>query len=49
MASGLLNFAMLPMYLLSGSFFSAERFPDWLQPFVQALPLTRRSTTACAP
>ena len=39
-ASGLLNFAMLPMYLLSGSFFSAERFPDWLQPFVQALPLT---------
>ena len=39
-ASGWMNLAMLPMYLLSGSFFSAARFPDWLQPFVQALPLT---------
>jgi ABC-2 type transport system permease protein len=39
-ASGLLNLAMLPMYLLSGSFFSAARFPEWLQPFVQSLPLT---------
>jgi ABC-type multidrug transport system permease subunit len=39
-ASGLLNVAMLPMYLLSGSFFSSSRFPDWMQPLVQALPLT---------
>lgn len=39
-ASGWMNFAMLPMWLLSGSFFSASRFPDWMQPFVQALPLT---------
>ena len=39
-ASGLMNLAMLPMYLLSGSFFSASRFPDWMQPLVQALPLT---------
>jgi ABC transporter DrrB family efflux protein len=38
--SGLMNFAMLPMWLLSGSFFSAGRFPDAMQPFVQALPLT---------
>lgn len=39
-ASGWLNAAMLPMWLLSGSFFSASRFPEWLQPVVQALPLT---------
>lgn len=39
-ASGWINFAMLPMWLLSGSFFSASRFPDWLQPAIQALPLT---------
>jgi ABC transporter DrrB family efflux protein len=38
--SGLMNLVMLPMWLLSGSFFSADRFPDWMQPFVRALPLT---------
>ena len=38
--SGLMNFVMLPMWLLSGTFFSAARFPDFLQPFVRALPLT---------
>jgi ABC-type multidrug transport system permease subunit len=38
--SGLMNFAMVPMWLLSGSFFSADRFPAFMQPFVQALPLT---------
>jgi ABC-2 type transport system permease protein len=38
--SGLLNAIMLPMYLLSGVFFSASNFPDWAQPFIQALPLT---------
>ncbi len=38
--SGLMNLVMMPMWLLSGSFFSAERFPAWMQPFVQALPLT---------
>jgi ABC-type multidrug transport system permease subunit len=38
--SGLMNFVMLPMWLLSGSFFSAERFPAFMQPLVQALPLT---------
>lgn len=38
--SGILNLAMLPMFVLSGIFFSASRYPDALQPFVQALPLT---------
>jgi ABC-type polysaccharide/polyol phosphate export permease len=31
---------MLPMWLMSGIFFSSERFPGFLQPFIQALPLT---------
>jgi ABC-type multidrug transport system permease subunit len=38
--SGLMNFAMLPMWIFSGVFFSAERFPAFLQPFIRALPLT---------
>jgi ABC-type polysaccharide/polyol phosphate export permease len=38
--SGLMNFIMLPMWLLSGIFFSSERFPQILQPFIKALPLT---------
>jgi ABC-2 type transport system permease protein len=38
--SGLMNFIMLPMWLLSGTFFSSERFPQVLQPFIKALPLT---------
>ena len=39
--SGLMNLVMLPMWLMSGCFFSSERFPDFLQPFIQALPLTQ--------
>jgi hypothetical protein len=39
--TGLMNAVMLPMWLLSGTFFSAERFPDAMQPLVQALPLTQ--------
>lgn len=39
-ASGLMNFIMLPMWILSGVFFSAERFPDAIQPFIRILPLT---------
>ncbi len=39
-AAGLVNAVMLPMYVLSGVFFSSSRFPDWMQPFVQILPLT---------
>jgi ABC transporter DrrB family efflux protein len=38
--TGLMNLVMLPMFVLSGVFFSAERFPAVLQPFVRALPLT---------
>ena len=38
--SGLMNFVMLPMWLASGVFFSPSRFPDVVQPVVQALPLT---------
>ena len=38
--SGLMNVVMLPMWILSGVFFSAQRFPDALQPFIKALPLT---------
>jgi ABC-2 type transport system permease protein len=39
-ASGLMNLVMLPMWILSGVFFSASRFPALVQPFVRALPLT---------
>ena len=38
--SGLINFAIVPMWILSGVFFSSSNFPDVIQPFVQALPLT---------
>lgn len=39
-ASGLMNVTMLPMWILSGVFFSASRFPKVFQPFIRALPLT---------
>ena len=38
--SGLMNLVMLPMWILSGIFFSASRFPAVVQPLVRALPLT---------
>jgi ABC-type multidrug transport system permease subunit len=38
--SGLMNLVMLPMWILSGTFFSYARFPEAMQPVVQALPLT---------
>jgi len=38
--SGMMNLAMLPMWILSGTFFSYSRFPDVMLPFVKALPLT---------
>jgi ABC-type multidrug transport system permease subunit len=38
--SGLMNFAMLPMWILSGVFFSSANFPAGMQPFIHALPLT---------
>ena len=39
-ASGLMNLTMLPMWILSGVFFSSQRFPDVVQPIISALPLT---------
>ncbi|MCL4809867.1 MAG: ABC transporter permease [Thermoanaerobaculia bacterium] len=38
--SGLMNLVMLPMWLLSGTFFSWERFPEAVHPLIRALPLT---------
>ena len=38
--SGLMNLFMLPMFVLSGVFFSSLNFPDGLQPIIQGLPLT---------
>lgn len=34
------NIITLPQFLLSGTFFSIEAFPEWLQPISRALPLT---------
>jgi len=38
--SGLMNLVMMPMWIFSGVFFSAERFPAVIQPFIKVLPLT---------
>jgi ABC-type polysaccharide/polyol phosphate export permease len=38
--SGLMNLVMLPMFVLSGVFFSSAHFPAFMQPAVNALPLT---------
>lgn len=38
--SGLSNLVMFPMWILSGVFFSASRFPDVVQPLIRLLPLT---------
>lgn len=38
--SGLGNLAMVPMWILSGVFFSSANFPDVAQPFIRLLPLT---------
>ena len=35
-----MNVVMLPMWLLSGVFFSSAHFPAAAQPFIKALPLT---------
>jgi ABC-2 type transport system permease protein len=39
-ASNLMNLVQVPMWILSGVFFSAQRFPDSVQPLIKALPLT---------
>lgn len=39
-ASGITNLVVVPMWVVSGVFFSSQRFPDAVQPVIQALPLT---------
>lgn len=34
------NILTLPQFLLAGTFFPIEQFPDWLQPLCRILPLT---------
>ncbi len=38
--SGLVNLVMMPMWIMSGIFFSTSRFPDAIQPLIRLLPLT---------
>ncbi len=38
--SGLINVVMMPMWIFSGVFFSYERFPAVVHPFIKILPLT---------
>ncbi len=38
--SGLMNLLQVPMWILSGVFFSSQRFPASVQPLIEALPLT---------
>jgi len=39
-ANGLVNLMTLPMFVLSGVFFSSARFPAFLQPAIHLLPLS---------
>lgn len=39
-ASGIMNVVMMPMWVLSGVFFSYERFPHVFLPWIRLLPLT---------
>jgi ABC-2 type transport system permease protein len=36
----LANIFTLPQFLLAGTFFSIDNFPNWMQPFCKILPLT---------
>lgn len=38
--SGIMNVVMVPMWICSGVFFASSNFPDVMQPFIRALPLT---------
>jgi ABC-type polysaccharide/polyol phosphate export permease len=35
-----MNLVMLPMWMLSGIFFSSSRYPEAAQPLIRLLPLT---------
>jgi ABC-2 type transport system permease protein len=39
-ASGWMNAIQMPMWLLGGAFFSYQRFPEVVHPFIRLLPLT---------
>lgn len=39
-ASGVMNLLLMPMWVVSGVFFSSARFPEVAQPLIRALPLT---------
>ncbi|MCA9649033.1 MAG: ABC transporter permease [Myxococcales bacterium] len=39
-ANGWMNFIMMPMWILSGTFFAYTRFPELVHPLLRALPLT---------
>jgi ABC-type multidrug transport system permease subunit len=39
--SGMMNLVMLPQWIFGGLFFSSDRFPGFLQPFIKALPLNQ--------
>ena len=39
-ASGVMNLLLMPMWVVSGVFFSSARFPEVVQPIIRALPLT---------
>jgi ABC-type multidrug transport system permease subunit len=39
-ANGLMNFIMMPMWILSGSFFAYTKFPEIMHPVLRLLPLT---------
>jgi ABC-type polysaccharide/polyol phosphate export permease len=39
-ATGLMNIIMVPMWIVSGVFFSSQRFPEIVQPLIRVLPLT---------
>jgi len=43
-----MNVVMMPMWIMSGVFFLAVGFPAFLQPFVQALPLTAAISVSAA-
>jgi ABC-2 type transport system permease protein len=40
-AVGIINLFLLPQVILAGVFFSSKKFPEGVQPFLQALPLTQ--------
>jgi lipooligosaccharide transport system permease protein len=42
--TGIFRFAILPLFLLSGTFFPVSQLPDWLEPVAWATPLWHGAT-----